>query len=188
LSSSSRGGQSERDAPCAMRLAASATNISWACSPSFAQPTTGPCCIPSWRFEEDALELLKVNEELARLLLEDLEAARCDMGVRLFEELAELRDLNEKRELEKAKHALEVQVQQKELLLNEINHRVKNSLQIASSNSPAAGAGRAYQAAQRLRHLLCRGARGGRRWRGHARLHSLGRRRRQCRAGRRLKL
>jgi two-component sensor histidine kinase len=88
---------------------------------------------PELSFEEDALELLKVNEELARLLLEDPEAARCDMGVRLLEELAELRDLNEKRELEKAKHALEVQLQQKDLLLKEINHRVKNSLQIASS-------------------------------------------------------
>lgn len=76
---------------------------------------------------------MKVSEELARLLLEDPEAARCDMGVRLFEELAELRDLNEKCELEKAKHALEVQLQQKDLLLKEINHRVKNSLQIASS-------------------------------------------------------
>lgn len=88
---------------------------------------------PELSFEEDALELLKVSEELTRLLLEDPEAARCDMGVRLFAELAELRDLNEKRELEKAKHALEVQVQQKDLLLKEINHRVKNGLQVVSS-------------------------------------------------------
>ena len=88
---------------------------------------------PALEFEEDASELLRVNEELARLLLQDPEAARCDMGVRLFSELTELRDLHEKRELEKAKSALEAQVRQKELLLKEVNHRVKNSLQIVSS-------------------------------------------------------
>ena len=58
---------------------------------------------PELSFEEDVRDLLKVNEELARLLLEDQEAARCDMGVRLFEELAELRELNERHELETAK-------------------------------------------------------------------------------------
>ena len=83
--------------------------------------------------EDDVRELLGANEELARLLLQDPEAARCDMGTRLFAELEDMRGLHERRELEMAKRALEVLVEQKENLLKEANHRVKNSLQIVSS-------------------------------------------------------
>jgi two-component sensor histidine kinase len=88
---------------------------------------------PELLFEEDVRELLASSDELARLLLEDPEAARCDMGVRLFSELQDLRGLHERRDLQQAKRALEVQVEQKENLLKEVNHRVKNSLQIVSS-------------------------------------------------------
>jgi two-component sensor histidine kinase len=55
------------------------------------------------------------------------------MGARLFEELEALRNLNERQELEEAKHALELKDRQKDLLLKEVDHRIKNSLQIVSS-------------------------------------------------------
>src|SRR5665213_624079 len=77
--------------------------------------------------------VLRQHGELARLLLEDKEAGHCDMGTRLFEELESLRDLTERQELEKAKHALELKDRQKDLLLKEVDHRIKNSLQIVSS-------------------------------------------------------
>jgi two-component sensor histidine kinase len=88
---------------------------------------------PELAFEDDVKELLREHEELARMLLEDAEAGHCEMGTRLFDELESLRDLNERQELEKAKRALEESGRQKDLLLKELNHRVKNNLQIVSS-------------------------------------------------------
>jgi two-component sensor histidine kinase len=88
---------------------------------------------PELDLEDDVKELLREHEELARMLLEDPEAGHCEMGARLFEELESLRDLNERQELEKAKHALEESGRKKDLLLKEVDHRIKNSLQIVSS-------------------------------------------------------
>ena len=88
---------------------------------------------PDLILEEDVNHLLATEEELARLLLQDPEAARCDMGVRLFSELEDLRALNERRELERANKELELLVGQKDILLKEVNHRVKNGLQVVSS-------------------------------------------------------
>jgi two-component sensor histidine kinase len=88
---------------------------------------------PELVLEDDLTELLRQHEELARLLLDDKEAGHCEMGARLFEELESLRDLNERQELEKAGKALELKDRQKDLLLKEVDHRIKNSLQIVSS-------------------------------------------------------
>jgi two-component sensor histidine kinase len=87
---------------------------------------------PELALEDDLKGLLREQEELARLLCEDTEAGRCEMGTRLFEELESLRDLSERQELETAKHALEESGRQKDLLLKEVDHRIKNSLQIVS--------------------------------------------------------
>jgi two-component sensor histidine kinase len=110
---------------------------------------------PELALEDDVKELLREHEQLARLLLKDPEAGRCEMGTRLFEELASLRELNERKELEEAKRALEESGRQKDLLI-EVDHRIKNSLQIVSSllymhaNTAGAAAGQFHYAAARV--------------------------------------
>lgn len=88
---------------------------------------------PELALEDDIKELLNEHEKLAHMLLVDTEAGQCEMGERLFAELESLRELNERQELEKAKRALEESGRQKDLLMKEVEHRVKNSLQIVSS-------------------------------------------------------
>jgi two-component sensor histidine kinase len=88
---------------------------------------------PEIQLEDDILDLMQRNEDLRRALLEDPEAGRCEMGMRLFAELEDLRALNEKRELEMVNRELQRRIEERELLFKEAHHRLKNSLQIVSS-------------------------------------------------------
>ena len=88
---------------------------------------------PELALEDDVKELLREHEQLAKLLLEDSEAGHCEMGTRLFEELVSLREFNERDELQKAKLALEESGRHRDLMMKEVDHRIKNSLQIVSS-------------------------------------------------------
>jgi two-component sensor histidine kinase len=111
---------------------------------------------PELVIEDDLTQLLRQHEELAELLCKDKEAAHYEMGARLFEELESLRDLNERRALESARQALELKERQKDLMLKEVDHRIKNSLLIVSSllHLQAKGAGAAesqfHKAAARI--------------------------------------
>jgi two-component sensor histidine kinase len=88
---------------------------------------------PEIAFEDDVKSLLREHKELARLLLEDSEADHCETGARLSAELESLRVLDEREELENAKRALEESGRQKDLPLREVDHRIRNSLQVVSS-------------------------------------------------------
>jgi two-component sensor histidine kinase len=111
---------------------------------------------PELVIEDDLKELLRQHEELAGLLSTDKEAGHCEMGARLFEELESLRDLNERQVLESARRALELKDRQKDLMLKEVDHRIKNSLLIVSGllHLQAKGAGAAesqfHKAAARI--------------------------------------
>jgi signal transduction histidine kinase len=83
---------------------------------------------PEIETEDDMLELLRGQQELARLLLEDPEAHRSEMAERMFAELAQLRELNERNQLEKAKHLLEQKDRQKDELIAVLAHELRNPL------------------------------------------------------------
>ncbi|HZE42541.1 MAG TPA: hybrid sensor histidine kinase/response regulator [Steroidobacteraceae bacterium] len=83
---------------------------------------------PEIESEQDMLALMRGHEELARLLMEDSEADRCEMSVRTFAELESLRELNERQELQKAKQALEEKDRQKDQFIAVLAHELRNPL------------------------------------------------------------
>ena len=119
--------RSERARRALVHAAFDASSFSAAAWPSSARRTTGRCCIrksrPKMTCSTDAR-----HEDLARLLLEDPEADRCEMGERLFAELTSLRELNERQELERAKQALEEKDRQKDHFIAVIAHELRNPL------------------------------------------------------------
>ena len=83
---------------------------------------------PEIESEEDMLELLRGHQELAQLLLEDPEANRSELSERMFGELTQLRELNERQELHKAKQALEEKDRQKDQFIAVLAHELRNPL------------------------------------------------------------
>jgi signal transduction histidine kinase len=83
---------------------------------------------PEIETEEDMQLLMREHDELARLLLEDSEAERSHMGEGLFEELTTLRELHERRDLERAKRALEEKDRQKDQFIAVLAHELRNPL------------------------------------------------------------
>ena len=92
---------------------------------------------PEIEIEEDMAALLREQEELAKLVIADPEADRCEMGDRLFEELTALRDLHERQELQKAKQALEEKDRQKDQFIAALAHELRNPLATIRSSADA---------------------------------------------------
>jgi signal transduction histidine kinase len=92
---------------------------------------------PEIESEDDMLSLLRGQEELAKLLLEDSQADQCEMGERSFEELTTLRDLHERQELEKAKKALEEKDRQKDEFIAVLAHELRNPLATIRASADA---------------------------------------------------
>jgi signal transduction histidine kinase len=78
---------------------------------------------PDLEAEDDMRQWMDGHEELARLLLEDPEAERCEMGGHLFAELTSLRDLHER-----AQRALEEKDRQKDRFIAVLGHELRNPL------------------------------------------------------------
>jgi two-component sensor histidine kinase len=84
--------------------------------------------------EDDMNALLHDHETLAALLLNDPESSRSEVGSRLYDELILLRrERDDRAELRRALSDREQAQKRQQLLINELNHRVKNTLAIVQS-------------------------------------------------------
>ena len=89
---------------------------------------------PDLAFEEDMEGLMRQHETLANLLLDPTDGARSQMGARLFDELETLRaERDDRLALRDALKRNEASQRHQQLLINELNHRVKNTLAIIQS-------------------------------------------------------
>jgi signal transduction histidine kinase/ActR/RegA family two-component response regulator len=112
---------------------------------------------PEIETEEDMRILMRDHAELARLLIEDPEADRCEMGARMFDELTALRELNEREELKKANDALEEKDRQKDQFIAILAHELRNPLAAIRAVADAMGRMKLEDPkVERLRELLDR--------------------------------
>ncbi|MDX7951772.1 sensor histidine kinase [Lichenihabitans sp. Uapishka_5] len=89
---------------------------------------------PDIVFEEDMEELMRLHEELASLMLDTKDAARTEVGQRLYDEVILLRQERDDRvALRKSLAENQEARRHQQLLINELNHRVKNTLAIIQS-------------------------------------------------------
>ena len=89
---------------------------------------------PDIEFEDDMEEFMRVHEELASLLLDTETGVHAEVGQRLYSELVVLRQERDDRViLRKALTETQEAQRHQQLLINELNHRVKNTLSIIQS-------------------------------------------------------
>ena len=89
---------------------------------------------PELTFEDDVNALLHHQQELAQLLLDQSDASRNCIGRQLFDELVQLRRERDERDALRRLLAERQEAQRhQQLLINELNHRVKNTLVVVQS-------------------------------------------------------
>jgi len=99
---------------------------------------------PDLELEDDVRALMEDHDRLAQLLLHDPQAARCEMGERLFEELTTLRELVDLRaelhEREQANHRLEELHRHKDSFIAMVGHELRNPISAISTAAGILGA------------------------------------------------